>query len=561
MKKTLKRNGNFKVSSIPFLHRFLFLCCTCAFLIILWIYFSKIQSRYAKPNVILQDGATPLKISNLRSDDDQSKQTVLENEIGIGADVSIAIHDRLTSADLEELKSHVKNHQVKISGNPPLSCRADFVSPHVKYGSKDDRNCPITPSFPFFSNDESSLNDLVTTEDAIIDLVLAILTSPGQEGTVQVSDEDQNPGGSYTKKTTFCKMSPVTEPYWCASSLLNTEVGRDYNEHSLLYVADIGYTSHGYFGALSSSLGFKTLVVDTQPACSYQTYLASLFDDTNRFNDLLDIRTAMLHFGSNEEFIKFDGYSENGKISTDYLLNSCYSSSTQPKYAPEVPISYDAISGFQRKRNKLVKKDILIPVTSFDKIAKEIPQLVANKVLQQENIIPKASKIASTIRKINYPLFLLIKTDFYGFIQDNVNGLSELLHSHKVLNLIMEVNKQHLGRILGFPSSSYTTTDLTENPDGLLTGKPRKVYKVQRDDNEAISMMMMPIVLQILQQGYHMLTSDRGWFSAQDPYTFENHNTITAGRPVLREWLMKMIDSEVDLWFYLPTKMALPGFK
>ncbi len=63
----------------------------------------------------------------------------------------------------------------------------------------------------------------------------------------------------------------------------------------------------------------------------------------------------------------------------------------------------------------------------------------------------------------------------------------------------------------------------------------------------------------LLTLGYEMLTADRGWWAAQDPFDAANADgPATPGRPTLREWAGKVMRNELDVWFYLPADDPVP---
>jgi hypothetical protein len=143
----------------------------------------------------------------------------------------------------------VVQERTQLTGNPPLLCRADILDP-ADGGGREGRDCAVL-SFgivdPPLPNtwDYHGLNFVTKTEDAIKDIFLAILGSPGQTGPSGAVNTKVSTGLCtrdvyvyVTHYPQFCKASPVTWPYNCLASVIGTNP-RLFKARNL-WVMDIG---------------------------------------------------------------------------------------------------------------------------------------------------------------------------------------------------------------------------------------------------------------------------------------------------------------------------------
>jgi hypothetical protein len=152
-------------------------------------------------------------------------------------------------------------------------------------------------------------------------------------------------------------------------------------------------------------------------------------------------------------------------------------------------------------------------------------------------------------------VFLFVKVDASGREFGVLRGMDGLLRARRALSVVVEVNKQHLLRALGLAEGGDAATPaeepLTEPYDAAP--HPRRQLPITEAANAAVSARIAETARFMFAHGFQMLTADRGWWAAQDPYD----NTTAAA--VIDEWSKKVMrHGELDLWFYLPAGAGGP---
>jgi hypothetical protein len=421
---------------------------------------------------------------------------------------------------------------VTLTGHPPLVCRSDTN------GAPDFEGKDVPPQvrrpaffFPDGARAYSPLDFVTKTSDAIKDVVLAIMGSPGQPW------QDGGSGGM------MCRASAVTAPYWCFSSL------RAFNRGRVLMV-DAGWTAAGYYALLSSSAaaggaeGWLAIVVDAQPECGMWARTAR---DASGLQERISVVTAL-------------PWEETGGTVDVPARTACTGTSTQggwlPTPADEVRQSYTA----QYNGSHAHEEALAVPVVDLLSVVRHHAP-----PLRGDAAMPDA-------------LVLLLKIDARGYEAKVLAGVRPLIAAGRVLNMLVRVNKQHSAAALGLRSAvdartAWAAGRQTPQTTGLLDaamgheglGEDRGC-KIGEEDNEMVSAHLVEqIVRPLLAAGFEMLVADRGWWAAQDPFRpperradgewrkgTEPGNERTHDGATLESWSRALNRrGEVDLWFYL----------
>jgi FkbM family methyltransferase len=432
--------------------------------------------------------------------------------------------------------------QVKLTGSPPLVSRSDinmdvnFVPDFVNSGISPGHLSPSPPIFFAASVDQSSpLRYARLTEDAVRDVIIAIISSPGRPWSSEAEDamkefKHKAPLRNEEDKSLnhlFCRAGPVTAPYWCLSSLMSSRphLFRKETQSSKVYIIDAGSTLAGYFGLLAAAsaagvYGVHTLVIDPQPQCiewARSAAAASGFSKS-RFSAV----NALL-IGSNNQ---------KGNFVRVPTVTNCRGSTTQGGFIDNIgPLN--ASSGFV-----------------------SVPRQSLSDILKNEE--------DATI--------LLLKLDAIGREKEVLDGLGPFLEAKKVLNVILELNKQRSASFLKLPSAIKAEEKLIAMSTSLYT-RDLKEYEQEAvdagalpsqaageahglllsdEDNTIISKLYAELISKVfLDRGFECLTADRGWWSAQSP--FRQGEEATQDGETLEKWVKKMSrGSEVDVWCWLP---------
>ena len=439
--------------------------------------------------------------------------------------------------------------QVKLTGSPPLVSRSDinldvnFVPDFVHSGMSSLLLSPSPPiffaaSFDSLQTHQSPLRYARLTEDAVRDVILAIISSPGRPWSSEAEDamkefKHKAPlrnEGDKSLTHLFCRAGPVTAPYWCLSSLLSSrsQLFRKEIQTSKVYIIDAGATLAGYFGLLAAAsaagvYGVQTLVIDPQPQCiewARSAAAASGFSKS-RFSTI----NALL-MGSKDNHQK-----EGNDFVRVPTVTNCRGSTTQGGFIDSIgPLN--ASTGFV-----------------------SVPRQSLSEILKNEE--------DATI--------LLLKLDAIGREKEVLDGLGPFLEAQKVLNVILELNKQRSASFLKLPSAikaeeklimstSLYTRDLKEfeqeavDAGALPSQAAGEAHGVllSDEDNTIISKLYAELISNVfLDRGFECLTADRGWWSAQSP--FRQGEEATQDGETLEKWANKMSrGSEVDVWCWLP---------
>jgi hypothetical protein len=187
---------------------------------------------------------------------------------------------------------------------------------------------------------------------------------------------------------------------------------------------------------------------------------------------------------------------------------------------------------------------------------------------------------------------LLLKLDAAGREADVLAGAAPLLDSGRVLNVIVEVNKQRMAVARGTPSALAAAARRAAEDDELVAaaggagvaggagggagtladqaggggddvgaavptdaaGTDRGLEISDAEDAE-LSAEIARLVRSLLARGFEVLCADRGWWSAQAPFTPDG-GPASDGATV-EGWAAKLNRrSEVDVWAYLPATKA-----
>ena len=130
------------------------------------------------------------------------------------------------------------------------------------------------------------------------------------------------------------------------------------------------------------------------------------------------------------------------------------------------------------------------------------------------------------------------------------------------LNIVLELNKQLTAAALGLPSAvaAGAPAPAPATDDALVAGVELPSFALSADDNAAVAGRYIALVQRLLRLGYEGLSSDRGWFAAQDPWTAKQADDEAAqlhDGTSLRSWAEKAaVRGDIDVWFYRPGDSA-----
>ena len=442
--------------------------------------------------------------------------------------------------------------KVKLTGAPPLVSRTDIaMDPNFvpDFSNSGLSNLLLRPSIPIFfmasfdsiQSKKGPLAYARLTEDAVRDVIIAIISSPGRPWTKEAEEamkefkhkaprrEIRNKEQDQDKQQQqlMCRAGPVTSPYYCLASLQTSRPTLfsklKSSQSSKIYIIDAGNTLAGYFGLLAAAsaageAGIQTLVIDSQPQCiewAKASAAASGFSESRfkAINAHLIVET--------ESFTR-------KKVRVPIVTN-CRGSTTQ--------------GGFIEN---------LVNLNNSESI--NVPQMSLSEILG----IDTTSSI-----------ILLLKLDVMGREKIVLDGLGQLLDEKRVLNVIFELNKQRAAVWLKLASAIKVDNELLSSTslykesiefekEAIETGAlPSQAIGEANGlilsdfENDLIAKLYADLIsIVFLKRGYECLTADRGWWSAQSPFR-PNEETTQDGE-TLEKWSKKMNRvSEVDVWCYL----------
>lgn len=430
--------------------------------------------------------------------------------------------------------------KVELTGAPPLTSRSD-ASPD---GNPDfvNRGLLYPAAFSVVDAVASAAGDskagagdaadrliayVRKSEDAIKDVVVATLASTGRvrDGDARVS----------------CKASPVTAKWQCAAAVVAGAAAAGVPPPPM-WLLDVGSTSAGYYGLLAGAYGFPSLLVDPQPHCGYLAQAAA--EGSSSGKEGAAPLASLLHTATYFP----DGPRANGSpvprtpVPVRWRSGCVGTSSTD---FPPSPAGIAAAYGGPPQGMALVN----VSRRSLDDIVYDAAS----------GVPPEA-------------VFPVVKIDASGREDNVLRGAARLLGSGRALSVIVEINKQQLARRLGVGSiegGGGGGRDALPPPghavDGIdpLSGYdpapvPRRRLAISDAENALLSAHIASLARSMFAFGYESLSSDNGWWAAQDP---KSAATDTADPGALDAWAAKVMrHGEIDLWFYLPdTRPGLGG--
>jgi hypothetical protein len=456
----------------------------------------------------------------------------------------------------------IVHYSFALTGHPPLVSHCDVSAD----GHPDFINFGVPtlmPSPSFFAVDplegipagappthvESPLRYVVRSEDAVRDIVLAMLASPGRlrsgEGRAAVAVDGKDAKQGAPARVT-CKASPVTIPYACLASLraeapaLFEAPGRGGGGAAAArprpaaaggpLVIDVGFTSGGFYGLLAASQGVSALVVDPQPQCAL---FAKLGAAASGLGDLVTVVPAVP--------LPRESVGDAAALPAP-LRTGCVSTSTTDNHAtPDEVARYYSGRAAREEGGGGAKEDdggraaaevarsrvgtegaafagggsgtLEIPVASLDDIMCATFGAVCEEGGSGEG------------GGAPPPTPLLVKIDARGREMDVLLGMERMLASPDVapLNLLVEVNKQHAAAALGLASARKAAKEAGVKfpkgiplAEGVVAGFGLGNVALTDQENEAIAERYVALVQLLLEAGYEVLVSDRGEAAAKE---------------------------------------------
>ena len=400
-----------------------------------------------------------------------------------------------------ELPPPMVKERLALTGHPPLTCRSDLS----RDGNPDfeQKDVPQEMKRSFHHVDSASVRGaddvfryVTVAEDAIKDVVVATLASGGKQRTGE--------------SRTSCKASPVTARWWCASSV--RAVAREAKTPPRpLWLLDAGNTAGGYYGLLAAAFGIHALLVDPQPQCAMWAAQGAAASGTSHL-----LTSVVALPGS----ARADAHGASVPVR---LRTGCVGSSSidWPPSLAETARAYDGPPAGRALVN--------VSVRSLDRIVED-----------PASGVPRDA------------LFLVLKMDASGREAEALlDGAAGLLASGRVLSVLLELNKQHGARreAEGGEPGDVPRSLLGEGGYDAAPA-PRSAVHISDELNARLAARVARTARAMLAHGYHMLTADRGWWSAQDPFSAA---TDAADPALIDAWALKLMGrGEVDVWFWLP---------
>ncbi len=417
---------------------------------------------------------------------------------------------------------------------------------------------------------DSPLRYVVRAEDAIRDLVYAVLASPGAVR-----------GGGAART---CRASTVTRPFPCMASLRHAQPwrfsGRDGGGAPLPaarggpLLVDMGFTSAGYYATLATSLGVSALAVDTQPQCSMWARLAARANGADvAAYAAVALPPAAVARGAAAAAAAAAGASvraplRTGCLTTSTLEGHAARADVARWYSASAPQPADdashgeaaAVAARSRVGTEGGAPGSAAAATDADAVA--IPLAAGDDILCA--VYPGFCGGDASADAGPTPAIILLKIDARGYETAAVDGLARTLASPATapLNVVIELNKQHTAVALGLPSAvaAGAPAPAPATDDALVAGVELPSFALSAEDNAAVADRYIALVQRMLRLGYEGLSSDRGWFAAQDPFSGKQAGDEAAqlhDGTSLRSWAEKAaVRGEIDLWFYRPGENA-----
>lgn len=442
---------------------------------------------------------------------------------------------------------------------------------------------------------------VIRSEDAIRDVVAAILLSPGKQrdGKAEIT----------------CKTSPVTAPYACLASLRQSHpalfeggTGKPVPaaEGGLL-VLDIGHTSAGYYSLLASAgASVSSISIDTQPQCSMW---ASIGAGASGLSSLAQSIAAVPVPPAQARLVDASADSVAARTRTGCLGTSTTESHPRHKdveryysSGPRLPNGKAAGDEDHRKQAENGRglfgiegpppgyglgidqssSSSAASTTATDSTKQDDQRPTAADASSPTTDIPVSSVddllcavasdafcASSSSTHSSAPTVLIAKIDARGREAAVLAGMQNMLGSSslKPKHLLIELNKQHAAAWMGLPSArkaAIAAGHATSEADAdawlhseaaLVAGYDLLPFDLSAEDNAAVSASYVSLMKQLLSLGYEVLTADRGWWAAQDPFRpgpayrdkpLSDGTTIESWADALNR------RGEVDIWAYLP---------
>ena len=415
-------------------------------------------------------------------------------------------------------------YTLRLTGHPPLVSRSDVTED----GNPDFERFGVPADIPvpsFFMADphdgapageplpehmahtESPLRYVVRSEDAVRDIVLGMLASPGRV---------RGEGG---KGPRTCKASPVTRPYACLAQLRDVRPGLFEGggggaplpaEKGGPLVIDLGFTSGGFYGLLAASQGVSAMVVDSQPQCAMWAGLGAAASGSAH---LLRVHAA----------VPVSPEAADGAASVRaHLRTGCLSTSTTDEHpaavdtfafygAPAPEVSQDGREEAEAARSQVGTEGM--PLTG-GRDTMELPLASLDDLLCAT--YPAACADGGGGAP---PALLLVKIDARGRELDVLAGMARVLASPALrpLNILVEVNKQHTAAVMGLSSARAAAKAAgvkfppgVPGAEGLVAGFGLPAFDLNDAENEAVAERYVALVQLLLDEGYEVLVSDRG---------------------------------------------------
>ena len=425
------------------------------------------------------------------------------------------------------------HYTLALTGHPPLVVNSDMTSDgNPDFGAFGLPASIQAPHFfvvdPHEGSDapvaaiDSPFRAAVRAEDTIRDIFVSALLSSGKKREGLGSGQP------------VCKASPVTIPFACLASLRTISpdaFSADGKPKPAALggplVLDIGHTAGGYYGLLAGSVGVSALTIDTQPQCTMWARIAAA---ASGVSGLVDSFSA----------IPFDpsAVSRQSTLVSARVRTGCVGTLTttpHPKrsdsrrfYESEITAAEDNNDGGRavaERARKFVQTEgapslgdvgggdrVDIPIASVDDI---LCAMYAGDFCE--------SSAAVQIDSLPPPLIIIAKIDARGYEDNVLAGMENMLANEALRprNLLIEVNKNHIAARLGLASAAKAAREKADVPgaavtdDVLVSGYDLDDVNISDEDNAVLAKHLIKIMQTLLRQGYEVLVSDRGWWSAR----------------------------------------------
>ena len=162
-------------------------------------------------------------------------------------------------------------------------------------------------------------------------------------------------------------------------------------------------------------------------------------------------------------------------------------------------------------------------------------------------------------------VILLLKLDAAGREADVLEGAKELLDSGRVLNVVIEINKQRMAIARGMASAKAAAENWRNVSAGdgedwgegeasaavpTAAASQDRGLEVTDAENVVLSAEIAAYVRALLARGYEVLSANRGWWAAQEPLGSKKANPT-------EEWALNLgRHREVDIYAFLPATRA-----